>query len=75
MLYFGDTGRFPYGPKPHDEVLEYALEIADVLVYLVRLATVLGVDLDEAVRSKLAANEIKYPVALARGHARKYSQL
>ncbi|MFM8302957.1 MAG: glutamate racemase [Actinomycetota bacterium] len=32
MLYFGDTGRFPYGPKPHDEVLKYALEIADVLV-------------------------------------------
>lgn len=32
MCYFGDTGRFPYGPKPHDEVLKYALEIADVLV-------------------------------------------
>ena len=32
MLYFGDTGRFPYGPKPHDEVLKYALEIADLLV-------------------------------------------
>ena len=32
MVYFGDTGRFPYGPKPHDEVLKYALEIADLLV-------------------------------------------
>jgi glutamate racemase len=32
MLYFGDTGRFPYGPKPADEVLKYSLEIADVLV-------------------------------------------
>ena len=32
LVYFGDTGRFPYGPKPHDEVLKYALEIADVLV-------------------------------------------
>jgi glutamate racemase len=31
-LYFGDTGRFPYGPKPADEVLKYSLEIADVLV-------------------------------------------
>jgi glutamate racemase len=30
-LYFGDTGRFPYGPKPADEVLKYALEIADLL--------------------------------------------
>jgi glutamate racemase len=31
-LYFGDTGRFPYGPKPADDVLKYSLEIADVLV-------------------------------------------
>lgn len=32
MLYFGDTGRFPYGPKPPDEVVKYAIEIADLLV-------------------------------------------
>lgn len=31
-VYFGDTGRFPYGPKPADEVLKYSLEIADLLV-------------------------------------------
>ena len=31
-MYFGDTGRFPYGPKPADEVLKYSLEIADVLL-------------------------------------------
>lgn len=50
-------------------------EIADVLVYLVRLAAVLGVDLDEAVRSKLAANALKYPADRARGNAKKYSDL
>ena len=50
-------------------------EMADVLVYLVRLAAVLEVDLDEALRSKLASNAAKYPVALARGNARKYSRL
>jgi glutamate racemase len=32
MVYFGDTGRFPYGPKPRAEVRAHALEIADVLV-------------------------------------------
>ena len=32
LVYFGDTGRFPYGPKPHDEVLKYSLDIADVLL-------------------------------------------
>jgi glutamate racemase len=31
-IYFGDTGRFPYGPKPQEEVLKYALEITDVLL-------------------------------------------
>lgn len=49
-------------------------EIADVLVYLVRLAGVLEIDLDEAVRSKLATNAARYPVALARGNAVKYSR-
>ena len=32
LVYFGDTGRFPYGPKPPEDVLKYSLEIADVLV-------------------------------------------
>jgi glutamate racemase len=32
VVYFGDTGRFPYGPKPRDEVLKHALEISDVLM-------------------------------------------
>ncbi len=31
-VYFGDTGRFPYGPKPVHEVLKYAVEIGDLLV-------------------------------------------
>jgi glutamate racemase len=32
FIYFGDTGRFPYGPKPAEAVLKYSLEIADLLV-------------------------------------------
>ena len=32
VVYFGDTGRFPYGPKPHEEVLHHALQITDVLL-------------------------------------------
>lgn len=46
-------------------------ELADVLIYLVRLADVLGVDLDAAVRDKLADNARRYPVETARGHNRK----
>jgi glutamate racemase len=32
FVYFGDTGRFPYGPKPAEEVMKYSFEIADLLV-------------------------------------------
>ena len=32
IVYFGDTGRFPYGPKPADEVCKYSFEITDRLL-------------------------------------------
>lgn len=32
LVYFGDTGRFPYGPKPRDEVAKYAMQITELLV-------------------------------------------
>ncbi|HEX5096505.1 MAG TPA: glutamate racemase [Acidimicrobiia bacterium] len=32
LVYFGDTGRFPYGPKPGAVVRVYACEIADLLM-------------------------------------------
>jgi glutamate racemase len=32
MIYFGDTGHFPYGSKPLDVVLKYALDITDLLL-------------------------------------------
>lgn len=52
-----------------------ALELADVLFYLVRLADVLGVDLAAAAERKLAQNAQKYPVDKARGSSRKYTEL
>jgi glutamate racemase len=32
LVYFGDTGRFPYGPKPADEVAKFAMQITEVLL-------------------------------------------
>lgn len=49
-------------------------ELADVLIYLLRLADRLNIDLDAAVAVKMAINAEKYPVALARGNATKYDQ-
>jgi NTP pyrophosphatase (non-canonical NTP hydrolase) len=50
-------------------------EMADVLLYLVRLADRLDVDLEQAARAKLARNAEKYPVEKARGSSRKYDEL
>ncbi|WP_074244191.1 nucleotide pyrophosphohydrolase [Pseudomonas aeruginosa] len=49
-------------------------ELADVLMHLVRLASVLGVDLDAAARQKLEQNNRKYPVEKARNSSKKYDQ-
>jgi NTP pyrophosphatase (non-canonical NTP hydrolase) len=46
-------------------------ELADVTIYLVRLADVLGLDLIEAARAKLAESESRYDVDNFRGSARK----
>jgi dCTP diphosphatase len=46
-----------------------AEELADVLVYLVRLADVLDVDLGEATRAKLHAARGRYPVGDVHGQA------
>ena len=50
-------------------------ELADVMIYSLRLSDVLGIDPAEAIREKLAINEAKYPVPLARGSARKATEL
>ena len=52
-----------------------ALELADIQLYLVRLADKLGVDLVAAAHRKIDLNDGKYPVDQARGHARKYDRL
>ena len=49
-------------------------ELADVLIYLVRIADKLDIDLLAAATAKMAKNEAKYPATLVRGSARKYSE-
>jgi len=50
-------------------------ELADVLVYVLRLADLLAVDIGDAVWSKMRQNEAKYPADKVRGSAAKYSEL
>jgi NTP pyrophosphatase (non-canonical NTP hydrolase) len=50
-------------------------EIGDVLNYLLRLSSTLGIDPLDAAKKKIEKNELKYPVEKARGSAKKYSEL
>jgi NTP pyrophosphatase (non-canonical NTP hydrolase) len=50
-------------------------EMADVFSYLLRLADVLGIDLESALTQKIAANAVKYPVRTAKSVATKYTDL
>ncbi len=60
---------------PPDERDAVALECADVLLYLLRLADKLGVDLVAAAERKLQLNAQKYPVEKSRSVATKYDKL
>jgi dCTP diphosphatase len=59
-------------PETHAAVEQ---ELADVLLYLVRLADRLDVDLAAAARAKIVRNAAKYPVEKARGSSRKYDEI
>jgi dCTP diphosphatase len=52
-----------------DKLKEVEQEIADIQIYLVRLADKLGVDIEQAVDEKIAINEQKYPADQVRGSA------
>lgn len=48
-------------------------ELADVFLYLIRLADRLSVDLQAVAREKIKKNAAKYPIEKARGNSRKYT--
>jgi NTP pyrophosphatase (non-canonical NTP hydrolase) len=50
-------------------------EVADLAIYLLAFADTVGVDLPQAVVSKLEKNAAKYPVDKARSSAKKYTEL
>ncbi|HYR05138.1 MAG TPA: nucleotide pyrophosphohydrolase [Gallionella sp.] len=58
---------------PSDNKQAVGEELADILLYLVRLSDKLGIDLREAALNKLEKNALKYPAEQVRGSAKKYS--
>lgn len=50
-------------------------ELADVLNYCIRMASVLNLDIKTIVLDKLEKNATKYPVQKAKGTSKKYTEL
>ena len=60
---------------PADKMPKIKEEMADVMLYLIRLADVLNIDLTQAAKSKIVLNGERYPVDKSRGSAKKYTEL
>lgn len=57
-----------------DKLHKVQEELADIQIYLVRLADKLNVDLLDAVEKKITVNEKKYPADKVRGSSKKYDE-
>jgi len=53
---------------------EVAFEMADIFIYLTRLASKLDVDLHQYVEDKIQINEKRYPVEKVQGSSKKYNE-
>lgn len=50
-------------------------EIADIFMYLMRIAFKSQIDIEEVVLAKIKKNALKYPVEKAKGNSKKYNDL
>lgn len=57
-----------------EKLSEVELELADIQMYLIKLADKLGIDLFEAIEKKMVINAEKYPVEKVKGSAKKYNE-
>ncbi len=56
------------------KLAEVRLELADILIYLIRIADKLDLDLIQAAHDKIALNDSRYPADKVRGDARRASE-
>lgn len=63
---------FQWSDEPRDGDWEHVHEeLADVMIYCIQIADLLGVDLDEIIRDKMEKNAKKYPVETSKGSSAK----
>jgi dCTP diphosphatase len=49
-------------------------EVADIFIYLLRIVSKTHIDLESSIRRKMDKNSRKYPIELARGTSKKYTE-
>lgn len=59
---------------PADKLNAVRMELADIQIYLIRIADRLGVDLLEAAWEKTEINERRYPAERVKGDARRAAE-
>lgn len=65
---------FQWSSTDYDKEAVYD-ELADVMTYCIQLADKLNMDLETLILRKMEKNKAKYPVDLAKGNAKKYTEL
>ena len=68
-LNFEESMNLPDGVKEHTKE-----EIADIVIYLIRICMKLDINLEDAIMNKMIKNEKKYPVESSMGSSKKYSK-
>jgi len=59
---------------PDDKKQEVALELADILIYLIRVSDRLDINVVDAAWKKITINEDRFPIDKVRGDARRASE-
>ena len=73
-VFLSETTEESFHVKNHAEA-PLKEELADVFLYLLRLSSILEIDLIEAASEKIKLNAEKYPVNLSKGNHKKYAQI
>jgi len=59
---------------PDDKLKKVEEELADILIYLLRISDKLDIDLLQAAFQKITRNEEKYPAEKVKGSSKKYTE-
>ena len=74
LAQWKDDAQFEAALSDPEFKVRLAEECADVLLYLLLICDHAGIDLGRAASEKIDVNAAKYPVEVARGNARKYTE-